>query len=397
VEKRLGGSKNYLFGPKHEQDKLLPKLNVFLIQVPILLTRMKDVIDLYRDVVIEIATPYFVGTGFYLREHALIVTNEHVVRDNKAVVINGPKLEKQLAPVVFIDVRHDLAFLAAPQIDVPIVALANDKPVHEGDPVIAIGHPFGLKFSATQGIVSNAKHDREGVTYIQHDAALNPGNSGGPLVNANGAILGVNTFIMKDGNSIGFCLPVDHLQECIDAYQKGNGELGALCTSCSNAVFQSSIEGQYCPHCGAKVALPNKADDFEPVGIPNTIEEIIEKAGYHAELSRSGPNNWSIQKGSARINITYYEETGLITGDAYLCNLPKDNIKPLYEFLLRQNYLLEGLTLSMKDSAIILSLLIFDRYLNVEIGLQMFQYLFEQADYYDNVLVEEYGAVWREE
>ena len=120
----------------------------------------------------------------------------------------------------------------------------------------------------------------------------------------------------------------------------------------------------------------------------NTITGIAQDpAGYIWLPTASGLNRYD----GTRF-VQYHS-----TGDAYLCSLPKTNIKPLYEFLLRQNYTLEGLALSIKDQAIILSLIIHDRYLNVETGLKMFQNLFEQADHYDNILVEEYGAVWRTE
>ena len=358
---------------------------------------MQNAIDLYHSVVIEIATPYFIGTGFYLRDAGIIVTNEHIVRDNREVVINGVHFPKQLAKVLFIDERHDLAFVAAPATDTPAIQLGINSPVRQGDPVVAVGHPFGFKYSASQGIVSNIRHEIERILYIQHDAALNPGNSGGPLINEKGEVVGVNTFKVKDGNSIGISLPVQHLAEALAEFQKGNGQLGVRCHSCSNGVFKSNIEGQYCPHCGAKLKLPDGVEEFEPMGVASTLEEMIEQAGHQAPLSRSGPNCWTITQGSAKINIHYHEGNGIITGDAYLCSLPKTNIKPLYEFLLRQNYTLEGLALSIKDQAIILSLIIHDRYLNVETGLKMFQNLFEQADHYDNVLVEEYGAVWRTE
>jgi serine protease Do len=84
-------------------------------------------------------------------------------------------------------------------------------------------------------------------------------------------------------------------------------------------------------------------------------------------------------------------------GDAYLCALPKTDIKPIYEFLLRENYETEGLSFSIKDQDVVLSLLIFDRYLNLSTGMKLFRHLFERADYYDNVLVEKYGARWRKE
>jgi len=369
---------------------------IFHLQIRFSLT-MQKAIDLYHSVVIEIATPYFIGTGFYLRDAGIIVTNEHIVRDNREVVINGVHFPKQLAKVLFIDERHDLAFVAAPTVETPAVQLGVGNPVRQGDVVVAVGHPFGFKYSASQGIVSNIRHEIEQILYIQHDAALNPGNSGGPLINTQEQVVGVNTFKIKDGDSIGISLPVQLLAEALAEFQKGGGEIGVRCSSCSNGVFKSTIEGVYCPHCGAKLSLPDSVDEFEPIGVAATLEEMLEQLGYQAALSRSGPNCWTITNGSAKINVHYHEGNGIISGDAYLCSLPKENIKPLYEFLLRQNYTLEGLSLSIKEQAIILSTIIHDRYLNVETGLKLFQYLFEQADHFDNILVEEYGAVWRAE
>ncbi len=357
---------------------------------------MNDIIDLYRNVVIQIATPYSTGTGFFLKQPNLIVTNEHVIRDNAQVVVDGDAFPKQLVRVLYMDTKYDLAFLEAPtNADIPEVKLSTDKPPREGDQVIAIGHPLGLKYAATKGIISNTRHEQGDIFYIQHDAALSPGNSGGPLVNETGEVVGINTFIMKDGNNIGFSLPVKYLDATIKEFLAAGRKIGTRCASCSNLVFEDTIEQGYCPHCGAKVQLPTQVELYEPLGVAKTIEEIIEKIGYNVALARVGPNKWEIQKGSAKINISYYEKTGLITGDAYLCVLPKENIKPLYEYLLRQNYHTEDLTFSIREQDIILSLLIFDRYLNVETGLKLFSHLFEKADYYDNILVEQYGALWK--
>lgn len=359
---------------------------------------MKDIIDLYRNVVIQIATPYSTGTGFYLKKSNLIVTNEHVVRDNAEVVVDGGGFSKQLVKIIFIDPKYDLAFLEAPQnSELPEVPLGTETVLHEGDSVLAIGHPLGLKFSATNGIVSNTRHEMGGILYVQHDAALSPGNSGGPLVDKEGEVVGINTFIMRDGNSIGFSLPVRYLAATIDEFIAAGRRVGTRCASCSNLVFEDTVENGYCPHCGAKVKLPVQVEDYEPIGIAKSIEGMIEQAGHDVRLARVGPHKWEINQGSAKINISYYEKTGLITGDAYLCVLPKENIKPLYEYLLRQNYKTEGLTFSIREQDIILSLLIFDRYFNVDTGFQLFQHLFEKADYYDNILVEQYGARWKQE
>lgn len=358
---------------------------------------MKEVINLFRDVVIQIATPYSTGTGFFLKDYELIVTNEHLVRDNAEVLITGSLIPKTLVRVLFVDQRLDLAFLEAPQTDFPAVQLGNSDEVHQGEQVAVLGHPFGLPYATTQGVISNTTHEKDGIMYFQHDAALNPGNSGGPLVRKDGQVMGVNTFIIRDGENIGFSLPVNYLRQTLSDYQEHQGKVGVRCSSCSNLVFEDTIEKLYCPFCGSKVILPNQVEPYEPIGVSKTIEDMLEVLGQDVRLSRRGPNVWEIIEGSALITVSYYEKSGLITGDAYLVTLPKKDIKRLYAFLLRQNYLMEGLTFSIKEQDIILSVLIYDRYLNVESGVELFRHLFERADHYDNILVEEYGAHWKYE
>jgi serine protease Do len=357
---------------------------------------MKTVIERFRGVIIQIATPYSTGTGFYLRDANLIVTNEHVIQDNRQVVIDGHLIEKQLVRVIYSDPKHDLAFLEAPQqTDLPAVELGVNTRLSEGDPVLALGHPFGFKYTSTKGIISNTAHEINDINYYLIDAALNPGNSGGPLLNRDGAIIGINTFVVKDGNNIGFSLPVSYLVDSIKEFEKSDRQISVRCISCLNLVNEENIDGHYCPFCGTRVTLPTQTEDYEPIGVAHTIESILEQAGHEVELSRRGPNNWEIRQGSARITIAYYEKNGLITGDAYLATLPKKEIGPIYEFLLRQNYEVESLTFSVKEQDVILSLLIYDRYLNVDTGLKLFSHLFEKADHYDNILVEEYGAQWK--
>jgi len=355
------------------------------------------IIDRYKKTVIQIATPYSTGTGFFLAEHGLIITNEHVVRDNRNVVIDGETIDKQLANVVYLDEKHDLAFLRAPQMqDIPEIRLReSDDPVTEGDEIVAIGHPFGLTFSVTKGIISNTVHNIAGIAYLQHDAALNPGNSGGPLISSNGEIIGVNTFIIKDGNSIGFSLPNRYLNEAIAEFQKGDGRSCVRCDACSSMVFENESTIKYCTHCGSEISMISQIDQYEAAGINRSIEQMISSMGYDIDLSRMGPNHWSIRRGSAKINIAYHEKSGLIIGDAYLATLPDDNIKELYTFLLKQNYKLEGLTFSVKGQDIILSLLIYDQYLNNETAQRLFNHLLQNADDYDDILVDQFGAEWK--
>ncbi|MCB0685956.1 MAG: trypsin-like peptidase domain-containing protein [Saprospiraceae bacterium] len=358
---------------------------------------ISEIIDQYKPVLIQIATPYSTGTGFYLHKSQLIITNEHVVRGNRQVIINGDRIKKQLVDVIYTDPKYDLAFLAPPQEILPEVPLMASTILHEGDQVIAIGHPFGLKLSATNGIVSNLRHQIGDLNYIQHDAALNPGNSGGPLINTRGEIAGVNTFIIRDGNNIGFSLPTRYLVDTINEFEAGGAKSATRCYSCSNLVFDENTPVKYCPHCGARIELPGDSEEYEPIGINKTIEEILAELDYDIALARIGPNHWQIEKGSARITITYHEESGLILGDAFLVQLPKQEINRIYAYLLRENYRMSHLSFSIRGNDIILSLIIYDRYLGVDTGKLLLEYLFERSDHYDNILVEEYGALWKEE
>lgn len=359
----------------------------------------QEIINWYRDAVVQIATPFSTGTGFYLKKHGLIVTNEHVARGSKYVIIESNLIEKQLATVIYIDQFYDLAFLKPENItstEFPDIQFSKEVILTEGESVIAVGHPFGLNYSATRGIISNLKEDNNDIDYIQHDAALNPGNSGGPLINEKSEVVGVNTFIVNNSNNVGFSLPVRYLEKSLNEFIKVEAGCAARCAACKNVVTKLSVSDGYCNFCGSKIQLPSQIEVHQPFGIPKTIEDIIIQTGHRPVLARRGSNQWEIQEGSAKIGISYFEETGLITGDAYLCLLPTQDIAPIYKYMLQQNFISEGVSFSVRGQNIILSLFIFDRYLNEDTGFKLFKELFEKADYYDNILVEKYGASWRQ-
>ncbi len=359
--------------------------------------QIDNIIKKYEKAVVQIATPHSKGMGFYLPAYGLIVTNEHVIRDNKEVVVVGLSIKKQLAKVVYLDIDFDLAFLTITEIpELEDITFSTLESLSLGSEVMAIGYPYGMQFSITKGVVSNMEYRVSDINYIQHDAALNPGNSGGPLLNNKGEILGINTFVIKNGNNIGFSLPATILKATLEEYSKKSGELAIRCTACNHILFEESNISD-CHHCGAKVCLISSIKEYEPLGVNRTIETMIGNIGYDVRLTRTGPRSWAINKGSARILISYHEKSGLITGDAYLCKLPDNDILDIYNFLLTENYNLDGLTFSVKENDIILSLLIFDQYFNEDTAQLLFEKLFASADHYDNTLVEKYGGQWDSE
>lgn len=357
----------------------------------------QQIIELYRPAIIQIATQSSTGTGFYVKEADLIITNEHVVAKNAEITIAGRSFERRLARVWYTDKKHDLAFLQPPaNVQIPEIKLGNYETVKDGDVVVAIGHPFGLNYTATQGVISKADRIREGMKYIQIDAAINPGNSGGPLVNKSGEVIGVNSFIIRGGDNLGFALPVSYLSEALQLYLPHRGQSSTRCHSCNYLVLTANIDsGKYCPFCGTEVKLPQLPErEAKPVGIAKTVEEILTELGKDVKLARDGHNNWTVKENAAKIKINYNSENFFVAGDAYLCQLPADTtkIKPLYKFMLEENYGMDSLVLSCTKQSIVLSCIMYDLDMTKDNGIEMFRDLFQKADFYDQLLEREYGC-----
>lgn len=359
---------------------------------------MEETLDKYKNIVVQIATPYSSGTGVYLSHYNFIVTNEHVIRDTLSVVVEGVAFGRKNAHVVFIDEKNDLAFLKIADLNKSNNPKGiNLKSIYQpsiGESIYAIGHPFGLKYTTTKGIISSLNYLVDDVNYIQHDAALNPGNSGGPLLSCEGDLIGINTFILKNGVNIGLSLPISHLYKAITTFIDSGFKKAIVCTVCNIALEDVPKTSVYCHNCGSKQKYISSAKKYEPIGVSKKIEEILETLGYDLMLSRRGLRNWEIREGSAKLDLSYQKKTGLIIADAYLANLPKTHIGELYNYILKQNYYNHGISFSVKGNDIVLSTLVYDQYLNKASAVKLIKRLLMSADHYDNILVEKFGATW---
>lgn len=347
------------------------------------------------EIVLQIATPFSTGTGFYLADYDLVITNEHVVRDNATVLVTCPSMERCLLQVVYLDAYYDLAFLRPNQpMALPAVPLAKE-PLQVAATVRAMGQQYGQRLQIAEGQIIATEYKYEGLGFLQHTARLASAQSGGPLFNEAGELVGVNMYDIDEGHHLALSLPVNILVDCLTEYQTAQGRSATRCFDC-HALNIEPLNGQqrHCRSCGAPITLPRDVADFQPSGIQATVEDILQQCGHDPQLARRGPNHWEISQGSARIQVTYHEDSGLVTGDAHLCELPDASSAALFEYLLQQNYALDQLTLSTRGRNAILSLLIYDRYLEPNAGKKQFEHLFAMADYYDNILVEKFGATW---
>jgi S1-C subfamily serine protease len=204
-----------------------------------------------------------VGTGIVLGGEGLILTNDHVIARATTISVSPGQAQStsRSASVVGADANADLALIKVDPSGLGLkpLRLVSSSSVHVGDPVYAIGNPYGLDETLTKGIVSALGREIQAPDgapirgAIQTDAALNPGNSGGPLLNAEGDVIGVNSQIASDSaggagsqpgsTGVGFAISSDTADEVIKAIESGGGESGTTRSEGEGSPQRSEGEG----------------------------------------------------------------------------------------------------------------------------------------------------------
>ena len=169
--------------------------------------------------VVTIKTDVSQGSGFIIANGGYVVTNAHVMQGVTAAAIITYDGESHDVSRVGENDNMDIALLKINDTNYSPLSLADSSSVQVGEKVIAIGNPLGLQFSVSEGIVSGV--DRQGVNglnaYIQTDASLNPGNSGGPLIDVNGKVIGINNFKISGSENIGFALESNYIKTTVNS------------------------------------------------------------------------------------------------------------------------------------------------------------------------------------
>jgi len=178
----------------------------------------QNVIRVARQVtpaVVSIVVPnYGSGSGAIIRRDGMILTNAHVVGTARTVQVGLADGRKVTGDVLGRDVGLDVAVVRIPITDAPVAALGNSDQLQVGQIAIAVGNPLGLERTVTTGVVSalnRPARESGGETFIQTDAAISPGNSGGPLVDSRGAVIGINSaeLLGQGVQGLGFAIPIN--------------------------------------------------------------------------------------------------------------------------------------------------------------------------------------------
>lgn len=287
----------------------------------------------YKTAIFKISTSRGSGTGFLIHEKGFLITNHHVVNGFREVAIEDAKQNRFLGHVRYINPQVDLAFIEVeglPSLTSSIKINADMKP--EGrDKLFVLGFPFGMPFTITEGIISSPEQEMDKNKYIQTDAAVNPGNSGGPMLNEQGELIGVTTSKFTNADNVGFGIPFYTLSKEIEAFEKVDSKQGfsLACPSCKKASHEAS---DYCNNCGA--ALDKNYFDTIP---QNQVEQFVEDAlrdlDINPILARAGSTYWNFHQGSSLVRIFSYRGNYLFATSP-LNELPTQNIEALYEYLL---------------------------------------------------------------
>jgi serine protease Do len=295
-----------------------------------------------------------VGSGFIVSPKGYILTNEHVVHGSSRIIVGLQNGQSYPGKVVGIDEETDVAVIKidAPQ-DLPTVTLGDSNAAQVGDWVLAVGSPFGLDQTVTAGIISKKERETPSATsnfqrFIQTDAAINRGNSGGPLVNMRGEVIGINSQIATstgDYNGIGFALPASEAnfvyRQIVDQGKVRRGYLGVTLESvrdefarvyslpeAKGAIIldvQQTKDGQPTPAAKAGLQSSDIIVEFNSQPISNA-QDLIQKVagspiGQSVALTYLRERDNKFEKQSA--DIVLGERPGLLPRDPADATPPK--------------------------------------------------------------------------
>lgn len=275
------------------------------------------------------------GTCFYLKEYNIFVTNYHVVAGFREVALADNDKNVYLGKVVLVNPAQDLALI---NVDhdfsmLPSFFIADADSVPIGSKVLVAGYPYGMPFTVTEGSVSSPKQMLEGKYYLQTDAAVNPGNSGGPILNEKKEVVGITVSKITSADNMGFGIRTEALKLILEHF--GELDRNTFQVQCGSCEELTSEEEEFCPSCGEKLP-PDVFKEQELTPLAEFCETAIAGMGINPILARVGDNDWCFHKGSSEIRIFEYDDDYLFAISPIVL-LPKKDVEPVLEYILTED------------------------------------------------------------
>jgi S1-C subfamily serine protease len=276
------------------------------------------------------------GSGFVVDKNGTIVTNAHVVDGASKVTVSlsegGDAID---AKVEGVDNDSDVAVLKIDPSgkDLTVLPLGDSSKAQVGDPVVAIGNPFGLQRTVTTGIVSGLQRQVDAPSgfpitdVIQTDAAINPGNSGGPLINARGQVIGINSQIQTGGGNgsvgIGFAVPINTVKQLLPKLERGQTVHHAYLGVRMGDLTSDQAKRLKVPVSdGAAVGLVDNGSPADKGGL-ETGDVIVAIDGHKMSDANDVVGYISGKSAGDGIQVEYYRGTSKHTANVKLVERPK--------------------------------------------------------------------------
>ena len=229
----------------------------------------QDLFEVVADTVISIRTKDGSGSGVVIHKSGIAVTNRHVVETNSKALVGLRNGDKFIGRVIRSYSDIDLAFIKfdlakSSLLSSSLIFSSKDfnpccqRNLKVGESVFAIGHPMGLDYTLTQGIISSIERTINAAKFIQIDVSINPGNSGGALYTAYGELAGINTMGYVNSEHLNFAIPINEVVKrystWLEEEVKGSTH---YCTVCGF----TSIDKKYCENCGTSLTKDSSEED----------------------------------------------------------------------------------------------------------------------------------------
>lgn len=291
------------------------------------------------------------GSGFIIGDDGYIITNAHVVEGADEVTVKLTDKRKFTAKVVGYDSRTDIALIKISAANLPKVVIGDPNKLRVGEAVVAIGSPFGFENSVTSGIVSakgRSLPDENYVPFIQTDVAVNPGNSGGPLFNLRGEVVGVNSQIYSRSGGyqgVSFSIPIDVAMDVAGQLKTGGkvarGWLGVAIQEVSADLAESF--GLDRPR-GALIANVEDGSPAAKAGL-QVSDVVLKFDGKNVDSASDLPRIVAATKAGSKVAVQVWRKRALKELSITVGKLPEEETRAT-DAKAQKSYLRGGLVLS---------------------------------------------------